>query len=58
MKKSDDSLRDSWTPSSRLMCTLWRTQKERERAGSLFKEIRAGNFPALGKETDIQIQEV
>ena len=30
---------------------------ERKRAGNLFEEIIAENFPNLGKETDIQIQE-
>lgn len=34
-------------------------EEEREReAENVFEEITAGNFPKLGKETEIQIQEV
>ena len=41
-----------------LTLTLWGSQEKRERKGqNLFEEIMAKNFPNLGKETDIQVQE-
>ena len=37
--------------------TLQGSQKKKQGTEILFKEIRAENFPDLGKETDIQVQE-
>ena len=41
------------------MFTLWRFQKEKREKGAetKFKDIIAENFPNLGQETDIQVQE-
>ena len=52
-------LGNSVTPSDVITFVLEESQKKREKKGAenLFEEIIAENFPNLGKETDIQIQE-
>ena len=60
MKKNEESLRDLWDT---IKCTnIYNTmdpEEEREKGvESIFEDIIAENFPNLGKETDIQVQEV
>ena len=48
----------SGTTSSTLTFTLYKSKKEKKEAENAFKDIIAKNFPNLGKEKDIQAQEV
>lgn len=44
-------------PTSGLLYALWESQRWERESNRVFKERMAENFPNLGKETDIQIQE-
>ena len=49
---------NSVTLSTLITFLLYETQNDKEKGtGNLFEEIIAENFPNLGKETHIQIQE-
>ena len=55
---NEERLRDTRTTSSRQTFALYGSQKKREKGvENLFEEKIAENFPNLGKETDIQVQE-
>lgn len=55
MRKSEDSLRDSWD-NMHIIQVLEGEEKEKG-TENLSEEIMAENFPNLRKEADIQIQE-
>ena len=48
----------SGTTSSTLTFTLYKSKKEKKGAENAVKDIIAKNFPNLGKEKNIQAQEV
>ena len=58
-KKSEDSLRNLWDNMKRTnICIIKLPEEEREKGAEiLLEEMIAKNFPCLGKETDIKIQE-
>lgn len=59
-EKNEDGLSDLWDSFKQTnICITGVTEgKEREKvAENLFEEITAKNFPNLGKETDIKIQQ-
>ena len=58
--KNEDSLRDLWNNTKLTnIHVIWVPKREERIKGTenLFEEIMAENFPNLGKETDIQVQE-
>ena len=59
MKRNEDSLRELWDKVKHTKIHIMRGQKEKqERKGQkIFEEIIAKNFPNMGKESFIQIQE-
>ena len=60
-KRNEDSLRDLWDNiKCTSICIIGVPEGEEKKKGSekIFKEIIAENFPNMGKETIIQVQEV
>ena len=58
--KNEDSLRDLWDNIKHANIHIVGVSEREERekgTENLFEEIIAENFPNLGKETDIQVQE-
>ena len=58
--KNEDSLRNLWNNIKHTKIHIIGVPKGEERekgAENLFEKIIAENFPNLGKETDIQVQE-
>ena len=61
MKRNEDSLRDLWDNikyTSFLIIGVPEREEREKGAENIFEDILAENFPNLGKETDIQVQEV
>ena len=61
IKRVEDSLRDLWDNiKCTSICIIGVPEGEEKKKGSekIFKEIIAENFPNMGKETIIQVQEV
>ena len=59
IKRNEGSLREFGTTLSILKFTWLRSQKEEREKGTenVFEDRVTENFPNLGKETDIQVQE-
>ena len=59
VKKNEDSLRDLWNNIKwSNIRVIGIPEEEREKvAENLFEEVMGENFPNLGKETNIQIQD-
>ena len=60
MKRNEDSLRDLWDniTHTNILITGIPEGKERKGPEKIFEEIKAENFPNMGKETVTQVQEV
>ena len=60
IKRNEDSLRDLWDNIKHTNIHTIGVPEEEERetgAENIFEDIIAKNFPNLGKETNIQVQE-
>ena len=56
--KNENSLRDLWDSIKHNNSSITEVPEERKKGTEdVFDEIMAENFPNLGKETDVQIQE-
>ena len=61
MKRNEDSLRDLWDNTKRTnICIIGSQNEKRERKDlrKIFEEIIIENFPNVGNEIAIQVQEV